>query len=149
VLAVATAAAAAVPASAAAQAPAAPGTVSATGSATVRPTPLDRESNASIVKAVEDAQEEVLPLAVRAARERAQRLATESGLVLGALVGIADAPLSPFGPYSGYGAEGTFGPGRYCGNVGRYRTTRRDGRVRRVRVGTRRTCRVPGASAPP
>ena len=135
--------AAALPAaSASAQAPE-PGTVTATGSAFVRPTPEDRRSNESIARAVEEAQADALPLAIRAAREQAQALASGSGLVLGALVGISDGS-SPFGYPGPFGADGTFGPGRYCGNVRRYRTTRlANGRVRRTRIGTRRTCRIP------
>ncbi len=130
-------------ASAGAQAPA-PGTITATGSAAVTPTPEDRRSNASIARAVEEAQAEALPLAIRAARDRAGALARESGLTLGALVGIGDQGAVPFGYFGPYGAEGTFGPGRFCGNVARYRTTRlANGRVRRTRIGTRRTCRVP------
>ena len=132
-------------ASAGAQAPA-PGTVSASGSAFVEPEPENRRSNESIARAVEQAQEEALPLAIRAARERAGALATQSGLVLGALIAVGDAGPSPFGYYGPFGAEGTFGPGRYCGNVPRYRTTRlANGRVRRTRIGTRRTCRIPSA----
>jgi hypothetical protein len=64
--------------------------------------------------------------------------------VLGALVAIGDQGALPYGPFGSYGAEGTFGPGRFCGNVPRYRTTRlANGRVRRTRIGTRRTCRIP------
>jgi hypothetical protein len=134
-------------ASAGAQAPA-PGTVTASGSASVEPTPEDRRSSRSIARAVEAAQAEVLPLAIRAARERAGALAQESGLVLGALVAVGDAVTSPYGPFGSYGAEGTFGPGRFCGDVPRYRTTRlANGRVRRTRIGTRRTCRVPRSIA--
>lgn len=131
-------------AAARAQAPPPPGTITAVGSAIVTPTPVDRTSNVSIAKAVADAQVKVLPLAIRAAHARARVLAAESGLTLGALVGIADQAPSPFSPFGGYGVDGTFGPGRYCGNVARYRTTRlANGRVLRKRIGTRRLCRVP------
>lgn len=130
-------------ASAGAQAPA-PGTVTASGSAVVTPTPVDRRSERSIARAVEEAQAEVLPLAIEAARERAGALARASGLVLGALVAVGDQGSIPYGPFGSYGAEGTFGPGRFCGNVPRYRTTRlATGRIRRTRIGTRRTCRIP------
>lgn len=126
-----------------AQAPA-PGTVNATGSAFVVPTPVDRRSNRSIARAVEEAEAAALPLAIRSATERAQALAAGSGLVLGRLVAIGDQLNAPYGPYGSFGAEGTFGPGRYCGNVPRYRTRRlENGRIRRTRIGTRRTCRIP------
>lgn len=134
------------PAVAGAQAtsPSGSGTVTAIGSAVVAPDPGDRNSNTSIRKAVARAQTAVLPLAIRAARARARVLAAESGLTLGALVGIADQPPSPFSPFGIYGVEGTFGPGSYCGNVARYRTVRMaNGTIRRTRLGTRRLCRVP------
>lgn len=135
-------------ATAVAQAPgSAAGTVVAVGSGTVTPTPDDRKSNTSIAKAVGDAQSEALPLAIKAARTRAQVLAKESGLTLGALVGISDAPASPFFG-SPFGETGTFGPGRFCGTVQRFRTTRlANGGIRRKRIGTRRLCRVPNRVA--
>lgn len=141
--------AAAPTATAVAQAPgSAAGTVVAVGSGTVTPTPEDRRSNTSIAKAVADAQGAALPLAIKAARTRAQVLARESGLTLGALVGIADQAPSPFGGFGPFGESGTFGPGRFCGNVPRFRTTRlANGRVRRTRIGTRRLCRVPSRVA--
>lgn len=132
----------AAPATATAQAPApAAGTVVAGGNGTVTPKPGDRTSNDSIAKAVAEAQAAALPLAIRNARARAKVLAEESGLTLGALTGIADNSPFFFGPF---GENGTFGPGRFCGNVGRFRTTRlASGRVMRTRIGTRRQCRVP------
>jgi len=136
--------AAALPAAeAGAQAPAS-GTIVAIGSASVTPTPGDRKSDASISKAVVAAQAAALPLAIRAARARAQVLATESGLTLGPLVGIADEAPSPFGGFGPFGTDGTFGPGRYCGTVSRFRTVRLpNGSFRRTRLGTRRLCRIP------
>lgn len=146
ILAVLTASVAVAPiARAVAQSPAAAGTISAIGTASVAPTPVDRNSDASIAKAVRDAQAKALPLAIQAGRARAQTLATQSGLGLGALVGIADQPPSPFGGFGAFGIDGTFGPGRYCGVVPRFRRTRlADGRVRRTRIGSRRQCRFPG-----
>ena len=131
------------PALAAAQAPA-PGLIVAVGTANVTVSPVDRKSDASIKKALDDAQAAALPLAIKAARARAVVLAAESGLNLGDLVGIGDQAASPFGPFNYYGIDGTFGPGRYCGNVARYKTTRlASGRVLRKRIGTRRQCRFP------
>lgn len=129
-----------------AQAPS-PGTVTAVGQGVALVTPQDRTSDASIVKAVADAQAEALPLAVTAARSRAERLAAATGLRLGALTAISDAAQAPWF-YGGFGSEGTFGPGRYCGTVGRYRTRRlASGRISRTRIGSRRTCRVPSRVA--
>jgi hypothetical protein len=134
-----------IPGVASGQAPAPSPEITAIGRASVEPRPVDRRSEASIAKAVRDAQAASVPLALADGRARAQRLAAAAGLTLGALKTISDVPPSPFGPYGdGYGAEGTFGPGRYCGTVNRYRTRRLSGgRFRRVRIGSRRVCRVP------
>ncbi len=127
-----------------AQAPATP-TVSALGSATITPKPANPKSNASIAAAVKAAQTAVLPKAEDVAKERAKLLAQQDGLVLGAFLSVAEQGPSPFGGF--YGVDGTFGPGRYCGNVTRYRTTRlANGSVRRTRIGTRRQCRIPRIS---
>ena len=125
-----------------AQGPAGSQTLTATGRATVEPEPEDRTSNASIRAAVQAAQVAALPAAIAQGRVRAQRLADAASLTLGPLQAIADAPPSPFG--ADYGTEGTFGPGQFCGRVRRYRTRRlSSGRIKRVIVGSRRTCRVP------
>lgn len=131
-------------ATASAQAPTTgPGTVAAIGTASVKPTPEDATSNASIIAAVREARRAAIPRAVADARNRAVLLAAAGDLKLGALISIEDtASSSPF--FSPYGQEGTFGPGRFCGLVTRYRTTRlASGRVRRTRIGRSRRCRVP------
>lgn len=128
----------AVPASASAQTPP---TITATGLADAKPEPENRRSDASIRKAVEEAEAKALPRALTAAREQAGALAAAAGLTLGPLVAIADAPANQF-PYY-YSQLGTFGNGRYCGNVRRVRTVVRNGVRRRVSAGTRRVCRVP------
>lgn len=141
-------AAAPTPAAAQEPLPAPSGTIAAVGSATVKPTPRDRKSERSIAKAVADAKAEVLPSAIASANARAKVLAEQSGLGLGALIGIADQAPSPFGFSGPFGGEGTFGPGRYCGIVPRFRITRlANGSVRRKRIGSRRSCRVPTAIA--
>lgn len=131
---------------AAAQAPVpgpGPGTVAAIGTASVKPTPEDATSNASILAAVREARRLVIPRAAGDARARAALLATAGGLKLGALVGIEDTAPSPFFG-SSYGQDGTFGPGRFCGLVTRYRTTRSpSGAIRRTRIGRTRRCRIP------
>lgn len=137
-------AALAAPAAATAQAPApGPGTVSAIGTSSVTPKPADANSNDSIAAAVREARRAAIPRAVSDARNRAALLAAAGGLKLGALIGLADVSSSPFFG-SPFGQDGTFGPGRFCGPVARFRTTRTsDGRVRRRVVGRTRRCRVP------
>lgn len=120
-----------------------PGTVSAIGSASVKPTPENKTSNASILAAVREARRLVIPRAAGDARSRAALLATAGGLKLGALISIEDTAPSPFFG-SSYGQDGTFGPGKFCGFVTRYRTTRTpSGALRRTRTGRTRRCRIP------
>jgi len=133
---------------AAAQAPPAPPpltTVTVSGSGIVKPTPLNRKSNASIAKAVRDAKAAATPLAIADGRARAANLATQTGMVLGQLIAVTEggsAPFGFFGPF--YGQEGTFGPGKFCGTVRTpiYRKAA-DGKRKRVGFRTRHTCRVP------
>lgn len=133
-----------VPGVAGAQQPASPATITAIGTATIKPEPVNRRSNESIRRAVRDAQADVVPRALADARTRAQRLAAAANLTLGPLQSVSDVPPSPFGPFGPFGEGGTFGPGRFCGTVPRFRTRRlANGRIRRVRVGTRRLCRTP------
>jgi uncharacterized protein YggE len=126
-----------------AQAPA-PG-ISVTGHAQVKPAPRDRNSNASIRKAVEDARAKATPRAIADGRLRATQLSALTGIALGPLVSVAETQeSSPFyfgGPFA---ASGTFGPGKYCGNVRSF-SSRRNAAGQRVRVRgrTRRVCRVP------
>lgn len=140
--------AAAVAAPAAAQTPAtltpAPHTITVTGNARVEPKPLDKKSNASIRKAVQQARAKAVPLAIADGRARAATLSQLAGIPLGALISIAEAPAAPYFFPGPFGADGTFGPGEYCGTV-RTRVFRRDAQGRRRAVGTRtrRLCRVP------
>ena len=121
----------------------APQTVAATGSGEVRPEPRDRNSNASIRSAVERARQAAAPLAVADARRRAVGFGLAAGLRLGGVISITEPLPSPWGPLGQ--DRGTFGPGLFCGRVPRFRTERdASGRVvRRVRLGARRTCRIP------
>lgn len=124
-----------------------PSTITATGSATVKPEPADRMSETSIAAAVREAKKKLLPLAVAAARARAVEIGQATGLTVGAVQSVSDAPFSPFFG-NNFGEEGTFGPGRFCATVGRFRLIRRDGRiVGRKRIGSRRSCRVPSRIA--
>lgn len=123
-------------------APANQGTITAIGSASLRPVPTDAKSNDSIAAAVRAARHTAIPRALGDARARATLLADAGNLKLGALLGIADATASPFF-YSPFGQDGTFGPGKYCGLVARYRTTRVNGIFHRKLISRARTCRVP------
>lgn len=120
-------------------------TVTALASAAVKVQRPASLSSATIGRAVEAAREKSGPAAVRNAREEATRLAAAAGLTLGALQSVAEQSPSPFGPFGGYGLDGTFGPGRYCGRI-RTAVFKRDARGRRVfqrRFRTRFGCRVP------
>jgi uncharacterized protein DUF541 len=126
-----------------AQQPAPARTVAALGSASVKvKPPSDRKHEAPIRAAVEAAEAKALPRAIDDARGKAADLARLSGLTLGAIVSISDAPTSPYGPF--YGFYGTFGPDRFCGTI-RTSVFKRDknGKRRRVGTRTRHTCRVP------
>jgi uncharacterized protein YggE len=125
---------------AAAQQPAT--TLTASGSAQVKPEPQNRRSEASIRRAVDAANAEALPKAVADARGKAADLAAAAGLRLGPLVSISDAPANGFPFY--FPQNGTFGNGRFCGAVRNRRTVVRNGVPRRVPArGTHRVCRVP------
>ena len=136
---------AATPAAAQAPAPPAPHTITVTGTAQVKPKPLNARNNESIKGAVAKARRAAIPLAIGNGKERAAELSELSGLPLGALIAISSGSNSgPFYPGPYFGEDGTFGPGKYCGTV-RRPITRRDGAGRRKVVGTRtsRQCRVP------
>jgi hypothetical protein len=106
------------------------------------------QNNRAIAAAVESARNKAIPLAISNAREEAQRLAAAGGVTLGAVVSVTEPEPSPFfgGPVGGaYGAEGTFGPGRFCGQI-RTPIRRRNSQGRLVSTGRTRShfgCRVP------
>ena len=110
------------------------------------------QNSKAIAAAVEAARNRAIPLAIASAREEAQRLAAAGGLTLGPLVSVSEPEPGPFfgGPVgAAYGAEGTFGPGRFCGQI-RTPIRRRDARgvLRNTgRVRSRFGCRVPGEVA--
>jgi hypothetical protein len=123
----------------------APHTISVNGSAQVEPKPFDKQSNASIKKAVAVARAKALPLAIADGRARAAELSAATGLPLGELISIADAFGGPIyfgaGPFS---EDGSFGPDEYCGTVRRPVFGRdANGRRKVVRTRTSRVCRVP------
>ncbi|HEY3021163.1 MAG TPA: hypothetical protein VGJ32_13280 [Solirubrobacteraceae bacterium] len=117
-------------------------TIVAVGVATAKPTPQDRKSNDSIKAAVEAAEAQALPEAIREGHEYAEKLANAAGVTLGDLLTISNAPTSPYGPF-GY-QFGPFGPDQYCGNRS-VPIVRREANGRRRVVGrrTRHVCIVP------
>ena len=121
-----------------------PQTVTAVGTGEVRPQPSDRNDNDAIGRSVAAARRAVVPVAVSSARARAVQIGLATGLRVGGILSVSEAPSNPFfGPFDP--SSGTFGPGRFCGQVPRFRTVRApSGRVvRRRRIGSRRMCRVP------
>jgi uncharacterized protein DUF541 len=147
--AVATAALLAAPAAdAQAPAPAPSRTITAIAAGRVTVNRSVAQNNRAIAAAVESARNKAIPLAIANAREEAQRLAAAGGLTLGPLVSLTEPEPSPFfgGPVGGaYGADGTFGPGRFCGRI-RTPVRRRNAQGRLVNTGRTRShfgCRVP------
>ena len=128
--------------SASAQAPTVPDSISATATARVDVERPARLSDRTILAAVERARRGLAPEALRLVRREAVALGYAAGVRVGRLIALADSPLGPFGPFD-YQAQGTFGPGRFCGTVARFRTRVVNGRRIRERIGSRRTCRVP------
>jgi uncharacterized protein YggE len=117
-------------------------TLTASGIGEVKPEPENRKSDASIRKAVEEANAQALPKAMDSARAHAADLATAAGMTLGPLIAISDTQNNGY-PYY-FVQNGTFGNGRFCGQVRNTRTVVRNGVRRRVAgKGTRRVCRVP------
>ncbi len=89
--------------------------VTATGTASVRVTPKDRHSNASIKAAVEAAQNAGIPLAIADAKEYAAKYAAAARLTLGPIVAVSDEVSNGyFGPGQ---FIGPFGPEQYCGTI--------------------------------
>ncbi|QEC50396.1 DUF541 domain-containing protein [Baekduia soli] len=121
-------------------------TITANGTATVKPVPVDAHDDASIAKSVKVAAAKALPLAVADARTHAAALAGAAGLQLGALVSISDAA-QPGYPFFYSPQNGTFGNGHFCGQVRKTKTVvRKDGTRRRVVLkGTHKVCRVPSS----
>lgn len=114
-------------------------TITATGSASARPDPANRRSNASIRRAVAEAHDASVGTAVDNARTRARRLAEAAEVTLGPVIAITDFAFDDF-------HHGSFGPGQYCGEIRRPISRRREGRRRVVGHRTRRVCRVPESS---
>ena len=120
-------------------------TVTAVGSTQVSVTPADPKENASIVAAVDAAEQAAIAPALADARARAERLAAAAGLTLGDIVSVGDVVSQPYGPFGGTNSFGPFGVDRYCGVITRAVTRRVPGTNRRRVVGRRRVrvCHYP------
>jgi uncharacterized protein YggE len=103
-----------------AQAPAPARTITAIAAGRARVNRDVAQNSKAIAAAVEAARNRAIPLAIANAREEAERLAAAAGLTLGPLMAVSEPQPSPIfgGPVgAAYGAEGTFGPGRFCGGI--------------------------------
>lgn len=112
-------------------------TVTAIGIGQVAVRPADRNSNTSIVAAVEAAEAKAIPRALREAREYGTELARSAGLTLGEALAIEQIQPPPFAPFYGVPIA-PFGADRYCGQLRRPILRRRQGARRPRVVGFRR-----------
>jgi uncharacterized protein YggE len=92
--------------------------VTATGTGTVKVTPTNRQSNASIKAAVEAARKTAIKPAIDNAREHALLYAQAAGLALGPVISVSDVQSNGFAYYGGP-FFGPFGPDQYCGFIRR------------------------------
>lgn len=95
-------------------------TITATGIGQTRVVPKNRNSNASIVAAVDKAHKAAIARALKEAHEYAGDYARAVGLTLGSVISVSDAQTGgvfygpgPFFP----GGIGPFGPDQYCHTV--------------------------------
>ncbi|MDQ6606315.1 MAG: hypothetical protein M3Z06_07190 [Actinomycetota bacterium] len=95
--------------------------ITATGASQVKVVPKDRQSNASIVAAVNAAEKVGIPAAVSSAHALALSYAAAAHLKLGAVLSVSDVQSNGgfIGPYGGSSFVGPFGPNKYCGTVRR------------------------------
>lgn len=119
-----------------------PETVTAIATARAEVARPETLSDRTIQAAVDRARLTLAPAALRLVRREAVALGYAAGIRVGRLIAVEDAAPGPFGLFD-YQAQGTFGPGRFCGRVARFSVRRVNGRRTRVRAGSRRTCRVP------
>jgi hypothetical protein len=119
-------------------------TVTAIGIGQVAVRPGDRNSNASIVAAVEAAEARAIPRALHEAREYGTEFVRSAGLTLGEVLAIEQTQLGPFGAFYRYPIA-PFGANRYCGQERRPILRRRQGARRPRVVGFRRVrvCHAP------
>jgi hypothetical protein len=102
------------------------------------------QNDKAVAAAIDAARQKAGPQAIALAKAEAQRLAAAAGFTLGDLVSVAEQAPTPFGPFA-YGVDGTFGPGKWCGQIRtpifRKTTSGRRGFTHRVRKHF--GCRIP------
>ena len=121
-------------------------TVTATGSQQGKVVPKNRHSNASIVDAVNAAEQAGIAGAIADAHSLAEQYAAAAGLTLGNVVSVSDATGTGYFGYFGPPGFGPFGPGQYCGTVGRVtvKKVKKGKKIqRKVHIKKVHTCVVP------
>ena len=123
-----------------------PHSVTAIASSTVQVPQNTAKNDAAIRAAVAAARDKAAPDAIANATIEAQKLAAAAGWTLGAMTSVAELPPSPFGPFSTYGQDGTFGPGKYCGTIRTpiYRKGKNGRRIFTRHFRSHHGCRIPG-----
>jgi hypothetical protein len=116
-------------------------TVTATGTSQKAVHPIDRKSNASIVRAFDAARHAAIGGALKQAHEYAVDYAKAVGLTLGPVVSVSDAQNTFYGPGLFFGP---FGPNQFCGTL-RQPIFKKGTNGKRKVVGTRKVhrCLVP------
>jgi hypothetical protein len=91
-------------------------TITATGIGQARVVPKNRDSNASIVAAVDRAHKAAIADALKEAHQYGAEYAKAVGLTLGSVISVSDAQSAPFfygpGPF-----PGPFGLDQYCHTI--------------------------------
>jgi uncharacterized protein YggE len=117
--------------------------VTATGTGQGNVAPKNRNSNASILAAVDAAHKASVAAAMKEAREYALQYAHAAGLTLGSVTSVSDANnnIGYFGPGGFFFSQ--FGPNQFCGIVHQPIFKRVNGHRKVVRVKKVRRCFVP------
>jgi uncharacterized protein YggE len=114
--------------------------ITATGTGQARVHAKNRNSNASIVAAVDGARKVAVRSALKQAREYAGTYAAATGMTLGRVISVSDQSSNGF---YGYGGPflGPFGPNQYCGTT--FQIIGRPVRGQRPKVKKVHRCIVP------
>ena len=101
----------------------------------------ERQTDATVERAVAASRTQAMPRAIASARREAAALGAAAGLRPGAIIGVR-RDVSPPGYWNA--EDGNFGPGKWCGRIytGRRTVRRADGTTRRVNR-YRDGCKVP------
>ena len=117
--------------------------ITATGTGQVKVVPKNRNSNASIVAAVDAARKAGIAGAMSEAHEYAEDYAQAAGLTLGAVISVSDAQANRPFYYGPAPFSGPFGPNQYCGNVPQPVFSLANGKRKLVRIKRVHRCFVP------